>query len=266
MCSGGAPSPDPRIGEAALQNSQLAKDALAWYRDYSENKLFPLQQQQTALANRVADSQIAANEQQMGFARDQNQFYKDTFQPIERKVAADATGYDSQENIGRRQGIAAANVNQQFSNAAGQAARLKGRYGLVAGDTFKNLPTQQALATVGAQNGAAFDTMDKGIALRAGAANMGRNMPNTAAQFMGLGNQSNQLALAAGSAPISSALQVGQFAGQGFNTAMQGNQSAGNLYLGMYDAQMKGYAADQAASAALAQGIGTAAGMWAGRR
>lgn len=28
-----APTPDPRMAEAALRNAQIAEDALRWYRD-----------------------------------------------------------------------------------------------------------------------------------------------------------------------------------------------------------------------------------------
>ena len=52
--------------------------------------------------------------------------------------------------------------------------------------------------------------------------------------------------------------------GQGFNTAIAGNQSAGNLYLGQYGAQMQGYAADQAAIGGLFQGLGMAGGAYFG--
>ena len=52
--------------------------------------------------------------------------------------------------------------------------------------------------------------------------------------------------------------------GQGFSTAISGNQSAGNLYLGQYGAQMQGYAADQAAIGGLFQGAGMAFGATGG--
>ena len=168
---------------AASEQNQLSREQFEWNKQIYERDTAPMQKQQMEMQTRIAEDALARAKKQDALADEQNQYYKDTFQPVERKVVADAMGYDSDENINRRTGIAAANVNQQFSNARGQSARLAGRYGL--GSTAFSGPAgaaerAQALGTAGAATGAAFDTMDKGIQLRSGVANFGRNMPNTA--------------------------------------------------------------------------------------
>lgn len=268
MCGGGgsAPAPDPLVGQAALENAKLSKEALAWYKDVYTNDLLPMQREQNAMNRQLVDRYLANMDQQQQFAQEQKAYYEKTFKPIEEKMAKDAMEYDSEGNIQRRSGIAAANVAQQFSNAQQETARNLSRYGLnpnssAFAQTNERLMRESALGRAGAATGAAFDTMDRGIALRAGAANFGRNMPNTASNFYSNANQSGANATNASATNMNSAIQAGNFAGQGYNTAIQGNQSAGNLMLGEFQGRMQGYQADQQARGAMWQGIGTAAGL-----
>jgi hypothetical protein len=125
-----------------------------------------------------------------------------------------------------------------------------------------NLVNQQALASAGMQTGAAFDTMDKGIALRAGAANFGRNMPNTAAQFGGLANSTAGTSSGVSGAGVNTAGAAGNFMNQGFGLAGNLNASGAgidnnifnnNVRLGMMQSQGVGQ---------LFAGIGQGLGMW----
>jgi hypothetical protein len=265
-CGGGAPAPDPAIGEAARANAKVAADALDFYKGIYASDIAPREAADQALRTRLTDATISNMEKQSAMADEQYGFWKDTYKPLEEQSVKDAQNYDSQENIQRRSGIAAANVNQQFSNAAGQNARLLSRYGLNPNSSaFANanaqLTNQQALASAGAQTGAAFDTMDKAIALRAGATQTGRGLNNTALGAFAGSTNAGSSAGNISAQGMGVASQGAGVMGQGFNTAIQGNQSAGNLYLGQYNAQMQGYAADQAAIGGLFQGAGMAAGM-----
>lgn len=256
MCSD-APSPDPLVGQAAQMNAEVAKEALAFYKDIYAKDLAPMQKENQELSRQLVQDYLANQKKQTEFADEQNDYYKETFRPVEQQMVKDAQEYDSDANVTKRAGMAAANVNQQFSNAAGQQARLMGRYGLSSATAFKNQGRAQALATVGAQNGAAFDTMDKGIALRAGAANFGRNMPNTAASYYGLSNQTGGQAMGTSTQAMSNAASAASVMGQGFGTAIQGNQSAANIGMQQYGAQMQGYQSNQQAIG----GIASAAAM-----
>lgn len=265
MCCGGgsAPAPDPLIGKAALANAELGKEALDWYKQYYTNTVAPAQQKQAAVEDQLTADYLDTSAQQKKFAQEQQDYYKNTFQPIEQQTVRDAQNYDSAENIEKRSGIAAANVNQQFSNAIGQRARMAGRYGL-SSSAFANQAAgdsrAQALATAGAKTGAAFDTMDKGIALRSGVANFGRNMPNTSAQYFAGSNSSNAGAGSAAGQGFNSTMAAGGFMNGGFGLGMQGNSSAGNLMLGDFNGRMQGYAADQQRAGAFMQGLGMLGG------
>ena len=271
MCNkgGDAPTPDPLIGQAARLNAETAKEALAWYKDLYTNELAPMQKEQQELARNLIDKYIASMDKQSQFADEQKAYYDQTFKPIEQQMARDAMDYDSQANIDRRSGIAAANVAQQFSNAAQENARTLSRYGLNPNSsafaaTNERLMREKALQTAGAQTGAAFDTMDRGIALRAGAANFGRNMPNTAATYYGNSNNAGGQAMGTSGAAMDGVRANANTMGQGYQNFFQGNTSAGNLMLGDFQGRMQGYEADQRAQGAMWQGIGSMVGLAGG--
>ena len=265
-CGGGAPSPDPLIGQAARANAETAKEALAWYKDLYTSELLPMQKEQQALGRSLIDRYLSNMDKQQDFADKQNAYYEQTFKPVEQQMVRDAMDYDSDANIRRRSGIAAANVEQQFSNAQQENARNLSRYGLNPNSsafaaTNERLMRESALQKAGAATGAAFDTMDRGIALRAGASNFGRNMPNTAAAYYGGANATGANAMNTSTQAINTANQNANTMGQGFGSFYQGNSSAGNLALGDYNARTQGYQADQAATGGLFQGLGQLGSM-----
>jgi hypothetical protein len=185
-------------------------------------------------------------------------------------MAEDAANYDSTANINRRSGIAAANVNQQFSNAAGQNARLLSRYGINPNSSNfaranADLTRSEALASAGASTGAAFDTMDKAIALRAGAANFGRNMPNSAAQYYALSNQGSQGAGATSSQGISNAVGILSPGLQGAGIASGAFGSAGNINNNLFGNQMAMYNSQMQGVGGLFSGLGNLAASRAGQ-
>lgn len=264
-CGSNAPTPDPLIGEAARANAEVAKEALSFYKDLYTNELLPMQKEQQALGRTLVDRFLASQDKQEKFADEQNAYYNATFRPVEQQMARDAMNYDSQANIDKRSGIAAANVEQQFSNAAAENNRNLSRYGLnpnssAFAQTNERLMRESALQKAGAATGAAFDTMDRGIALRAGAANFGRNMPNTAAAYYTNANGAGGAAMNTSTQAINTANNNANTMGNGFSSFYQGNTGAGNLMLGDFNGRMAGYSADQQALGGFFQGVGTIAG------
>lgn len=218
---------------AAEEQNALSREQFDWNKNIYERDTAPMQKQQMEMQTRIAEDSLARAAKQDRLADEQKQYYDTTFKPIEQKVASDAMGYDSEENVARRSGIAAANVNQQFSNARGQSARLAGRYGL--GSTAFSGPAgsserAQALGTAGASTGAAFDTMDKGIQLRAGAANFGRNMPNTALSSYSGANSSSGTAGNAANSALAGTTSATAGLNSAYNTRMNGISSATGLF------------------------------------
>lgn len=275
MCDiGEAPTPDPLIGEAAKANAEVAKEALSFYKDVYTNELLPMQKEQQTMGRTLIDRFLSNMDKQDRFADKQNAYYESTFQPIEQQVARDAMDYDSDANIDRRQGIAGASVQQAYGNALGESARNLSRYGMNLNssgfaNTNERLMRSKALDSAGAQTGAAFDTGDRGIALRAGAANFGRNMPNTAASYYGLAGASGNSAFGTSTGMQN---QAGQNAGlmqSGFNTSISGYQSAAGIGQADYNSRMNSYNQQQAGIGSLiglgvTAATGGMAGGWAG--
>lgn len=247
---GEPPKPDPLIGQSAMANAEVAKENLDFYKQVYYNDVRPRQQRTDAITERIVNQGLYDQQQASRFAEEQRDDYRRIYRPLEERVAQEAADYDSQGNINRRMGIASANVNDAFTNAREQSVRALQKYGLNPNSGAfaalnSRLTTQQALANAGARTGAAFDTMDKGIALRAGAVQTGRGMPNTSAQFMGISTNAGQGAAGANASATAQANQGYGVMGQGFQGAIQGNTAAGNLAAQKSGLQMQGYGMGQ---------------------
>lgn len=184
-----APAPDPNIGIAAANNAAISKEALDFNKQmYEDNK--PRQAATDALVKQVVDAQLAISQQNQQQAADQWDRFKTTFAPIEDKVASDAMNIDSEGELARAAGEAGANVQKQFENAKAQRDRSLVSMGVnpFSGKALvadRESQVELAGTKAAAQNNARLVARDRGISLRAGAANFGRNMPNTAANAYG---------------------------------------------------------------------------------
>lgn len=243
MCSPDMPDPDPAIGEAQRVIAENSTKMLDFFTNYYQETLAPLQQKQTALTERLTEDYLSGRAEQRDVERENIDRFRRLYQPLEEQTVRDAAEYDSAGNIARRSGIAAANVNQAYSNARDQSTRALSRMGINPNSsafaaTNDRLTRAQALDTAGARTGAAFDTMDKGIALRTGAVAQGRGLPNIAGQFAQIGNQSGAQAGAAGAQNLAGAQNVGSFMGQGYSQSIAGMGQSGQLGVANYNAQV----------------------------
>lgn len=252
---------------AAAEQNALSKEQFDWNKEIYERDTAPMQRQQMELQTKVANDSLARAAKQDQLADEQKAYYDTTFKPIEQKVASDAMGYDSDANVNKRSGMASANVNQQFSNARGQSARLAGRYGL--GSTAFSGPAgaserAQALGTAGAATGAAFETMDKGIQLRAGAANFGRNMPNTALSAFSGANSSGANAGNAANSALNGTISATAGLNNAYNTRMNGISSATGLFTNAMNSSANMWGNAAAGFGNLAGGLFQKAGGFSG--
>lgn len=264
MCSGKAPKPDPLIGISAKMMAELGQDAFNFYKQVYAEDLKPAQERQAALTEKVTQSFLDDSE----LAREAAKRRLDddiASRPLREQMVSDAMGYDSKEAIDKDMGIAAANVNQQFSNALAQGQRLRSRYGITGsfGDTNQALLAQASTAA-GLMTGAARDRQDKAIALRAGANEAMAGRSNSAGQFLGLAGNGMQGALGAGSQMMGDMRANAAMMGQGYGIAQQGYQGAGNLMLGDFNARMQGYNAKMQMIGQLAGAAGTYFGLQGG--
>lgn len=246
--------------ESASEANEMSAERFEWDKWVYENDIAPANKANQELQFLIAEDYLDTSRTNKDFAEEQRNEYRSTFLPIERQTAKDAAEFDSEANVGRRVGQAAANVNQQFSNAIGQRARTAGRYGL-SSSTFSNQLSRdsltQAAAASGAATGAAFETKDKAIALRAGVANFGRNMPNTAAGAFGISNSANAGASAASNASARAASD-----GAGYMSDAYGNRIGGIYNYG--NAMGRAAGAESAMWGNITQGLGSATGAMVG--
>jgi hypothetical protein len=261
---GSAPAPDPNIGVAAQQNAEVAKDALAFNKQvYEDNK--PRQALIDEYAKRIVDQQLAVGDTNQAQAGEQWNRFKTLFAPVEEQMVKDATEIDSVQNQELEAGKAGSQVAKSYAQANEQQTRNLASMGINPNSgralaAKSTVGAMEAADEASAMNNARQIVKDKGITLRAGAANFGRNMPNTASNAYGLtltaGNSAGTNSAAGMNAAIAGAGQMNQ----GFGTAIQGNNSAGSILNQQFSNQVSAYNAQQQADAASSAGFGNMIG------
>ena len=265
-----APAPDPAIGQAAAANAEIGREALAFNKDQFYNYVKPRQEKQDLIAEQIVRQQMGIADKQEGRADEAQAFYKETFQPIERQVASDAMGYDSEARIAQQRGIASTDVTRAFANTRAQNNRSMAMMGINPNSTRfaannLNSANAEALGKASAVTKAGRDVEDKAIALRAGAANFGRNMPNTAASAYGASVASGSSAAGVGANNNAAGIATLGVMNQGYSTGMAGNSSQASILNGLYGNQLSAFNAEQQMQAAQMQAIGSIAGGFAAK-
>lgn len=259
MCSD-SPSPDPRVGEAALKNSATAQEALDWYKQaYEENK--PRQAKLDAATDQVTAANLESLRDNNMRADEQWQRFKEKAIPTEDRMYSDAMNYDSPTRIASEAAKAGTDAQAGIAMQREANARAMARSGVnpasgraMAGNDA--MAVAGGLGTAAAENAARTRVQDMGIMLRKDAANFGRGMTSTAAQTYGVGTQSGNSALAGIVGSIGANNQSVQTGGQGFNTAIAGYNGAASALNGSANAAANAASSSNANSTAL---VGTAA-------
>lgn len=232
MC---ADSPDmTAMNKAAEANADIAQQALDWYKsNYREQA--PLREQAAAKAMEVSDAQLGSMRQNDAVSRDHWSYQQETFRPMERALVADAQNYDTDARREQKAGQAMADVNQGFANAEGQQTRQLARMGVNPNDgKFAAMSNQMTMGKALGQAQAASKAREgvemQGYARKMDAANLGRGLASSQATSAGVALNAGSSAAATGQMPLTQAQNATAQAGQGFQTAIAGNSSAGNIY------------------------------------
>lgn len=225
---GSAPSPDPRMGEAALASAQTGRDMLSWMKSQAE------------VTN--------------GWAAQDRARYQGTFQPLEDQYIADAKAVANPTVMGAnadgRAAQAAADVRQQFDLQRGAQTRqltamgvnpASGRFGA----TSAGAGQAEALAVAGASNMAKRQSLTedraRADAMTANTINLGKGLAVNPGTSMGLSNSA---------------------AGAGFQGAMSGYGQQSNILQTDYNNRMDAWKTKQQGLAGLAGGLGSIAGAF----
>lgn len=223
---------------------------------------------------------------QYQFADEQQQRYKDTFRPIEDRIASDAMSWDSAERQAEMAAQARGDVINNASMAQQQQNRQltamgvdprSGRYNA----TNRAAGLSTALAAAGAQNTARDTVRSQAQQLRGGAASIGQQVNQSGQQANQLGMQAtgsahqsalagdqaamqwNNLGMAArGIGATTSAIGTGAQAYNGISSGVNAGTSAMNTTLGVNNAWMNnqnimntGYAGAMQGYAGMANGL-----------
>ena len=251
---GDAPKPDPNIGLAAKQQAetgaaqlQLGEDQLAYTRA-NDAKWAPFYEK---LANQQFDtSQQAADQAKQTFKQ-----YTDTFVPVENRVAADATNWDSAGGLADARGNAIGTTNAAFDASQGITDRNLARAGVSASsgrsvEGMNMTGNARALAAGGAATDAATSRQLQGISLRQSAADLGRGIASG-------GNAASMTATGAGQGATGTLGAQTQNMNSGLSAVSGLYSGAANSYggsantlSGLFGNQMAGYNADQARTGA----------------
>lgn len=261
MCSD---APDMSgVNKQAEQNAAISREQLALARDEAAANR-ARQAEYDPLFKQLIQSSLAAQSTADARSADLWQSYKDTWQPLGKKLADTATNFDTPARREAAAAGAAADVGMQFDAQGKALNRDLARNNITLG-SGKALALQAgsameaAKASAGATTAARRQVEQDGIALVDNAAKFGANVPSTS---LASANQGITAGQAAGST-------IGQQQGV-YNSGLSGVQglysgaagassSAGSLLLGA--AQQQG-ATNAANSSALGSAVGTGASLY----
>lgn len=265
---GDAPSPDPQIGKAALLQAKTGEDWLSFAKD-SFAVSTTRQADLDALTKKVTEQQLGIANDQAQWSRDDRQRYETTFKPVEDQFVEEASNYGSPEK--QAEAAAEAKADVQSSAAAAKQTSMRdaaslgidptsGRYAGI--DRAAEMGT--ALASAGAENTARTAVRDKGLALKADVANLGRGLPAQSAQAASLGLGAGSSAVGLNQGTNGQFLASTNIMNNGFSGAQQGYAGQASTLNNLYQNQLAGWNAQQQANSANASGIGSAIGGIAG--
>lgn len=198
------PAPDYSAMAAASREAAATAERLGNRQlDFSERQY----ERMMPIAEKVANAQIAAQTQQMEQGKEYYNYLKDTFQPLEKGIVADATNFNSE---GYREGLArdaaaaagrAFGINEQAAARASAARGVNPNSGAALAMQNQNMLGLSA-GRAQAMTGARQQAEQLGFARRLDAAGLGRNLSGAStAAYSGATN--------AGSAGLSSSMAPG---------------------------------------------------------
>lgn len=261
---GGAPAPDPQVGQALLKQAATGDRLLDFVmKSYEENK--PLELETKALNNELTQKQIAAGDKASERADEAYDFYQTKGRPMVEKMLDDAQNWDSEGNLGKVAGDAKNDIDQQFDVQQQNQNRMLQSLGINPNSgKFAELNAQmsagRALGTAGAMNTAVGQRKMEAVNLRGNATNVAQGMPAQVMGFAGGAGTSYGGAAGTGNANIGMVRQGQQQVVGGMNAGAGIYGSVAGGYNDMYRTQMNGYAAQQDAEARSAAGLGSLAG------
>lgn len=255
------------LNQAAQDNAALSREALDFFKTQYVAEA-PNRAAATEIANKTAQQQLDIAQQNADLSKDYSDYQKNTFRPLEQGIVGDAGNYDTTARRESEAAQAITDVGDQYDAARTNMAQLAASRG-VSSSSGNFLANERALAvSEGAAKASAANQARKGVELQGyarkmDAANLGRNLASSQATSAGVALNAGNSAVNSGQVPVQIGQQATAQMGQGFNTAIQGNQSAGNLYAqaGQLQNQSNESSGLFSGVGGIAQGLGAAGGV-----
>lgn len=259
------PAPDPRMYEIMDKQVNMSQEALDFFKGVTVQNQGRQQKMDDLSGTLVADY-LDTSKTAKARGDEAYKFYQTAGRPVEQAMLRDAMQADSPERVALDRGRAMADVTQAFSAARDQSGRSLTRMGINPNSgRFAALNNQlinsEALAGATAGTNAATGARDRGVALRAGAANFVRGMPNTVAGFTGQGMQAGGAAQSSLAGANTGFNQNAQIAGGGFQTAGGMMGQAANTATTINGQALQAWGMGQQAAAQEGAGFGQLAGL-----
>lgn len=259
--SSSAPAPDPQIGAAALKQAETGEAWLSFARDafaISQDR----QKELDDLTNRVTEQQLGLATDQAKWAREDRDRYNSAYKPIEDDFIKEATNYATEERQAEAAAEARADVQTAAANNRAATERANASMGVTPGSgRFAGVQAASDLGTTLAEAGAANTSRqavrDKGLALKADVANLGKGLPAQAAAGAGGSVAASGTALGGAQGTNSQALAASTIMNAGYGGAMQGYAGQASTLNQQYGLQLDAWKTQQQMKAQNASGIGS---------
>lgn len=222
------------INAAAVANAALSKETLEFYKQvYAEGA--PDRKRAADTAFKTSEAQMASMSQNDAISKDYWDYQKNTFRPLEGGLVRDAEAYDTSARRDAEAGKAVADVGMQTDVARQASLRQLERKSVNPSsgkmlDLGNQMSMSEAAAKAGAANKARSLVETQGFARRMDAANLGRGLASSQATSAGVAMNAGNSAVNNAGVPLQQAQNAASMMGQGFTSAIIGNNSAGQLY------------------------------------
>jgi hypothetical protein len=266
--------------------AQSSTDSAKIYADVSQQQLDWAKEQykdQAPQTKQFMDEALASSKQsraaqdeQLDNARKSQQFYESTYQPIESRLAKEATDYNSPARANQASAMAQGDVATAFSGQRAAALQtLEGfnidpsqtRYGAL--DLGTRISQAAAQASAGTQSRLQSEAVGRGLETQA--ANMGRGYAGQVVSQYGGSTGAGTAATGQGGAGINAGINTSNVYGSMMGNPTQwasmsntASNSAMNATNTGYQNQMAGFNANAAIAQNTTSGIGSMVGAAAG--
>lgn len=259
-----APTPDPAVGQAALDNIQLGKDWLSFAKDQyavgNERQIAT-----DALTKQVIDQQLSTQDQANTWAKQDRARNDTVFKPLQDQMIDQANAYAAPEKQDQMAAEARTDVTTSIDNQKQSTSRQMAAMGINPNSgrseaLSRSTDLAGAVATAGAENTARQGVRDKALSLQGSVSGFGTALSGNAINAAGLGINAGNSALAGNAGANQQWMNNNSVMTNGFSGNISGNQSGAGILNNVYGNQVNAWSAQNNANAASGAATGSAIG------